>query len=396
MFWLILIILLALGLLYFYKNEIEVKTVISRNISKNGPRIGIVSDWHNTGVPYQSRFLSECLSKKHDIFIFAYNKYMKDEVDWGYKKLVFTKAIKPRKVIDWIRNEGLKVVFFPDRLEDTEVLDWCKANRIATVMIINYETIKKEEFDLYRKYSILMCPVRCTYDLLKKNGLKNIRFIRWAVDDEIFEPVQVQAQTKPPIRFIHNAGYGGVQWRKNTLAVVEAFELACRKNKNILLILKSQRPIREYPEKAREIISDNGRIRVIEKDLSIAGLIELYRSCHVSVLPSKWEGIGIPFIESLALGLPVITVDAPPMNEWVRDGYNGLLAKVGRWEQRKDRKLLVKGAMVDVHDLSKKILRLTDQKLIERLMSNAVRSTAGMKKRFTEEVEGLVRSLCRK
>lgn len=394
MFWLTLIILLALGLLYLYKNEIEVRTLVSRDISGKGPRIGIVSDWHNTGVPYQSRFLSECLSKKHDVFIFAYNKYMKDEVDWGYKKLIFTKAIKPRKVIDWIKNEGLKVVFFPDRLEDTEVLDWCKANRVATVMIINYETIKKEEFASYRKNSVLMCPVRCTYDLLKKYGLRNIRFIRWAVDDGIFEPVE--SQVKPPIRFIHNAGYGGAQWRKNTLAVVEAFELACRKNKNILLILKSQRPIREYPEKARGLINDNGRIRVTEKDLSLAALIELYRSCHVSVLPSKWEGIGIPFIESLALGLPVITVDAPPMNEWVRDGRNGLLSKVQKWEQRKDRKLLVKGAIVDVHDLSKKMLKLADQKLLEKLRANAVRSTAGMKKRFTEEVEGLVRSLCKK
>ncbi len=394
MFWLILIILLTLGLLYFYKNEIEVRTIISRDISGKSPRIGIVSDWHNTGVPYQSRFLSECLSRKHDVFIFAYNKYMKDEVDWGYKKLAFTKAIKPRKVIDWIRNEGLKVVFFPDRLEDPGVLDWCKDNGVATVMIINYETIKKEEFDSYRKNSILMCPVRCTYELLKKHGLRNIRFIRWAVDDGIFEPVQ--SQVNPPIRFIHNAGYGGAQWRKNTLAVVEAFELACRKNRNVLLILKSQRPIREYPEKARGMIYDNGRIRVTEKDLSLAGLIELYRSCHVSVLPSKWEGIGIPFIESLALGLPVITVDAPPMNEWVRDGKNGLLSKVQKWEQRKDRKLLVKGAMVDVKDLSKKILKLTDQKLIEKLRANAVRSTAGMKKRFTEEVEGLVRSLCKK
>ena len=143
MFWLTLIVLLLLIIFYFYKNEIEVRTITSRALTKKSPRIGIVSDWHNTGVPYQSRFLSECLSGKHDVFIFAYNKYMKDEVNWGYKKLVFTKMIKPWKVINWIKNEGLKVVFFPDRLEDPEVLDWCKNNSVATVMIINYETIKK-------------------------------------------------------------------------------------------------------------------------------------------------------------------------------------------------------------------------------------------------------------
>lgn len=394
MFWLILIIILILTLLYFYKNELEVRTVVSRAPLKKGPRAGIVSDWHNTGVPYQSRFLSDCLSQKHDVHVFAYNKYMKDDADWGYRKLVFTKSVKPWKVIGWIRNEGLKVVFFPDRLEDPEVLDWCKVNGVATVMIINHETIKKEEFENYRKNTVLMCPVRCTYDLLKKNGLKKLRFIRWAVDDELFSPIDMRI--KPPIRFIHNAGYGGAQWRKNTLAVVEAFQAACRKNRNIVLILKSQKPIIEYPEKIRRIIADNGRIRVMEKDLSMPDLIELYRSCHVSVLPSKWEGIGIPFIESLALGLPVITVDAPPMNEWVKDGYNGLVARVGRWEQRKDRKLLVKGALVDVEDLSKKMLLLTDPKLIEKFSRNAVKSTAGMKKIFTRQVEGLIASLCKK
>jgi glycosyltransferase involved in cell wall biosynthesis len=390
----IIFLLLIIILFYFYKREIEVKTVISRNISKKGPRIGIVSDWHNTGVPYQSRFLSGCLGVKHEVFIFAYNKYMKDEADQGYKKLVFTKMIKPRKVINWIKNEGLRVVFFPDRLEDPEVLDWCKDNGVATVMIINYETIKKEEFDSYRNKSVLMCPVKCTYDLLIKYGFKKLRFIRWAVDDKVFVPEE--KTIKPPIRFIHNAGYGGAEWRKNTLAVVEAFESACHKSKNIILLLKSQRPIKEYPKNVRKIIDDNGRIRVIEKDLGLDALIELYRSCHVSILPSKWEGIGIPFIESLALGLPVITVDAPPMNEWVRDGYNGLIARVQKWEPRKDRQLLVRGAMVDVHDLSKKMLKLTDQKLIEKLRANAVRSAAGMKKRFTEEVEGLVRFLCEK
>jgi glycosyltransferase involved in cell wall biosynthesis len=390
----ILSLLLAITLIYFYKREFEVRTIVSKDASRKGPRIGIVSDWHNTGVPYQSRFLSQCLGAKHDVFIFAYNKIIKDRSDCGYKKLVFTKNIEPWKVIHWIKKEGLKAVFFPDRLEDPEVLDWCKKNSVATIMIINYETIKQEEFEQYKKYTVLMCPVRCTYDLLNKHGFKNLRFIRWAVDEGIFSHAKISP--KPPVRFIHNAGYGGAQWRKNTLAVVEAFVSACRKNKNMLLILKSQKPIREYPEKLRDIINDSGRIRVIDKDLDQAGLIELYRSCHVSVLPSKWEGIGIPFIESLSLGLPVITVDAPPMNEWVKYGFNGLTARVGGWEQRKDRQLLVKGALVDTADLTKKMLKLADRTLIGKFSRAAVKDSRGMKKKFTKEVERLVTSICKK
>jgi len=388
---LIAICLALLIIFYFFRNEIEVKVKYFEKPSKRTSKIGIVSDWHRKGVPYQSRFLSLCLSGRHDVHIFAYTDYVKDEADWGYKKLVFTKVIKPWKVINWIKNEGLKLVFFPDRLEDPQVLDWCRKNKVATVMIINYETVKKEEFGLYGKYSVLMCPVKCTYDLLKKNGVRKLRFVRWAVDDTSYKPGN--AAIKTTVRFIHNAGYGGIEWRKNTLAVVEAFDTACQRNKNVVLILKTQRPIKEYPGSVLKIVENNGRIRVVEKDLKMNELIELYRTCHVSVLPSKWEGIGIPFIESLSLGLPVITVDAPPMNEWVKKDHNGLTVRVKKWETRKDRKLLVKGAVVDTDDLARQMLKLTDPSLIARMGRNAAKSAIGIRKRFTKEVEKLVDSL---
>lgn len=391
--WSLFVVLLA-ALIYFYKNEIEVRTIVSKTPVKRSPKVGIVSSWARQGVPYQSRFLSKCLSQAFDVHIFSYKNFVRDEADWGYSKLVYSKVLMPWKVINWIKKEGLKVVFFPDRLEDRSVLEWCRDNKVATVMIINYETIKKEEFDHYRLYAKLLCPVKCTQDLLVSQGFKNTKFIRWGIDNEIFDPVQ--SELKSPVRFFHNAGYGGAQWRKNTLVVVKAFNMACKKNRNIMLILKTQRPIKEYPERLLNMIEDNGRIRVVEKDLEMNDLIDLYRSCHVSILPSKWEGIGIPFIESLAVGLPVITVDAPPMNEWIKNGYNGLCAKVSKWEARKDRHLLVKGALADANELSRLILRLSDPKAIIRFRANAIRSIKSSKKDFTRHIVKFTRTLCRK
>ena len=377
-----------------YKNEIEVKRVYSVKLKKNARNIGIVSDWHWKGVPYQSRFLSKCLSGKFNVHIFAYNDIKKDEDDWGYSSLVFTKKIRPWKLLRWIKNNAIKVVFFPDRLEEERVLDLCRKNCIATVMIINYETIKKEEFLVYRKYSKLWCPVKCTQDLLKKNGIRNSHFIRWGIDNNMFSPKK--AKITFPIRYFHNAGYGGVEWRKNTLAVVDAFDMASKKNNKIRLILKTQKPIKEYPNVVQEIIKKNPNIIINEKDLKMSDLIKLYRSCHISILPSKWEGIGIPFIESLSIGLPVITVDAPPMNEWVKNGYNGCLAKVAKWERRHDKQILIKGAMVNVEELSKCILRLSDPGLIAKLRANAIKSVRKSKKKFIKEVERFTKKLCEK
>jgi glycosyltransferase involved in cell wall biosynthesis len=43
---------------------------------------------------------------------------------------------------------------------------------------------------------------------------------------------------------------------------------------------------------------------------------ELYRDGDICVQPSRWEGIGLPLLECQMAGMPLITVDAPPMNEY--------------------------------------------------------------------------------
>jgi hypothetical protein len=48
------------------------------------------------------------------------------------------------------------------------------------------------------------------------------------------------------------------------------------------------------------------------------------------------EGIGLTIAEALACGLPVITTDNAPMNEFVVQGVNGRLVPVERFQRRAD------------------------------------------------------------
>ena len=57
-----------------------------------------------------------------------------------------------------------------------------------------------------------------------------------------------------------------------------------------------------------------------------AELQRLYRAADALVFPSRYEGFGLPPLEAMAAGCPVITTDVPVVNESVRDGENGLLA----------------------------------------------------------------------
>lgn len=54
-------------------------------------------------------------------------------------------------------------------------------------------------------------------------------------------------------------------------------------------------------------------------------MVEVYKKCHIVVLPSYREGIPTTLIEALAVEKPVITTDVPGCREVVTPGVNGLL-----------------------------------------------------------------------
>lgn len=79
------------------------------------------------------------------------------------------------------------------------------------------------------------------------------------------------------------------------------------------------------------------------------GLQQLYRAADALVFPSRYEGFGLPPLEAMAAGCPVITCAVPAVDEIVFDGENGLLAPYN-----------------DAAGLAATILRLLDQPELRR------------------------------
>jgi glycosyltransferase involved in cell wall biosynthesis len=87
-----------------------------------------------------------------------------------------------------------------------------------------------------------------------------------------------------------------------------------------------------------------GRVSEVEK-------LRLLQTAAVVAAPSRYEGFGIPLIEALAAGAPVVTTDAPAGNEVITHERTGLLTPYG-----------------DVAALAEAIVRLlTDPALAQRL-----------------------------
>lgn len=77
----------------------------------------------------------------------------------------------------------------------------------------------------------------------------------------------------------------------------------------------------------RRIVREGG----VERQLQLLGAVDeaekiaLLHVADVVVAPSRYEGFGIPLIEAMAAGRPVITTDVPAGNEVVRHERTGLL-----------------------------------------------------------------------
>src|SRR5450759_314321 len=74
---------------------------------------------------------------------------------------------------------------------------------------------------------------------------------------------------------------------------------------------------------ARDV--EDYKIRLIAGPLPQREHLELVASCNVFFAPRRFEGIGMTFLEAMAMGLAVVAADSPTMNEYIRHGDNGFL-----------------------------------------------------------------------
>ena len=99
--------------------------------------------------------------------------------------------------------------------------------------------------------------------------------------------------------------------------------------------------VARYPEASFVFVTHNPEQRAnlqamaaergVASNLHFLGMIgedqklALLRTSDLLPFPTRYEGFGLPLLEGMAAGTPVISTDIPVVNEIVRDGENGLL-----------------------------------------------------------------------
>jgi len=124
--------------------------------------------------------------------------------------------------------------------------------------------------------------------------------------DPVFGPRQA-AETRPSNSLLQGSyvlAVGAIQPRKNQLAVLEAALAA-----GVPLVVVG-------PEKGAELAeAPRRRGARVEGHVAIERLAELYRGAACLVQASHFEGFGLPVLEAMASGTPVVAVREPALQE---------------------------------------------------------------------------------
>jgi glycosyltransferase involved in cell wall biosynthesis len=173
--------------------------------------------------------------------------------------------------------------------------------RIATRIITDSESVKREicEHLNVRPEKITSVPLapRQVFQPVAEPAARDTRY-RLGVNDEF-------------ILFV-----GTVEPRKNLVTLVNAFEEVLRNTElNPQLVIAGQRGWMNEDLFARIENAALSRNICFTGYLTDEDLRALYSSCRVAVYPSLYEGFGLPPLEAMACGAPVITSRIPVIME---------------------------------------------------------------------------------
>jgi 1,2-diacylglycerol 3-alpha-glucosyltransferase len=297
-------------------------------------RIGICAYWFNRGQGVVARQLRSALdSLGHETFVLARPtraanirpSFIDHSGVWDQPRITdaSTYRIPAAELVAWGRENELELAFF-DQNYEFEAIGELRRSGVRTVGRFVWEQFSRADVEPAKRalasiYSLTACE-RERYAAL---GIESPR-VHWGIHPELL----AYARSEPtpevgrrPVGFFYPAGF--LSRRKPLPQVLKAFRRL--RGADVRLVVKGQ--VQRQAALLERAAARDSRVEVILEDLPADEHLRLFAAADVCVAPSRWEGLGLHLYEAMALGLPVITNDNPPMNEVVEDGRNGILVR---------------------------------------------------------------------
>jgi len=169
----------------------------------------------------------------------------------------------------------------------------------ADVIITISEFSKREIMELY---GVKPEKIRVVY-----LGFDEKKFFADGGNPDILKKYNI---TQPYLLYV-----GRLEKKKNIGNIIKAFALARAKHDNLQLVLAGSGG--NQFEEIKKIIAD----AKLENEVIITGYVdsgdlsELYQQAEMFLFPTLYEGFGLPILEAMACGTPVIASDMAPHTE---------------------------------------------------------------------------------
>ena len=222
--------------------------------------------------------------------------------------------------LDWARANGLEVALF-DQNYGFEGIAALRRAGVRTVGRFVWEQFAPDDagpaqdaFDVI--YSLTACEQRRYAGL----GIESPR-VPWGIHPELLAYASDAAGDPGRVVFLYPGGF--LSKRKPVAEVLKAFGKV--RDERLRLVVKAQ--VERKVALLEHAAERDSRVEVVLDDLPTDEHLRRFAAADVCLAPSRWEGLGLHLFEATAMGMPVITNDAPPMNEVVAHGANGLLVR---------------------------------------------------------------------
>ncbi|MGB0452254.1 MAG: glycosyltransferase family 4 protein [Bacteriovoracaceae bacterium] len=255
----------------FYKDHSLVKRVLpEKAVSRMLPSL-----WRSFGIGKASKDL------KLDVF-----HGLSHEVPYGIKNYA-------RKVVVTIHD--LMFDIFPEHFKPIDRITYRKkiahAIKEADLILTICENTKA---DLMRVFPETYKPIKVLYQ---------------AIDDEYFQEVSLESEVqKLDINYPFILGVGALVENKNHESLIKSFSKIKKEKPNLHLII-----VGKGSEAQKESLRNLAKeLKVFDSfhlytDLKTKHLHYLYKQAELFIFPSLYEGFGLPIVEAMASGCPVIT-----------------------------------------------------------------------------------------
>jgi glycosyltransferase involved in cell wall biosynthesis len=276
-----------------------------------------------TGLGVYSRNVISFIAKSHQVFLYTPKSVIPFIAESESVRLIKMNTLLPK----WI--SGLWRSFYLPRIINSDKLDiyhglsaelpYGLEPTIKTVVTIHDLLFERYPSD-YPLIDRFFAKRKARYACQKADRIVAVSestrddivsFYHIAPEKIEVIPVSVEISTNSNDQVFSNRAYilcvSSFMRRKNQALLIRAFQRVCREKPIDLVLIGGGR---DYLKECKNLISPEFKKRIkFRAKVSNEELISYYQHALFSVYPSNYEGFGIPIIESIGYGCPILVSD---------------------------------------------------------------------------------------